>query len=254
MSANEGPNTLHGGKEGFDRKMWSGKTLHDGVVFTLVSLDGDQGFPGKLTVQVTYTLTGNTLKIHYTAVTSKPTVVNLTNHGYWNLSGAGNGTVLGEQMQIFAHHYTPVDKQLIQTGEIAPVEGTPFDFTKPKAIGQDIHAENEQLALAGEGYDHNWVLDGKTGVMHPALLLYDPASGRTLKLETTEPGLQWYSGNGLQKTKQPNGQNYPKYGAVVLETQHFPDSPKLADHRTEAGAGSECDDDTYFRSEKSIAL
>ena len=225
VSTNEALNTLHGGKEGFDRKMWSSKVLPDGVVFTLVSPDGDQGVSGKLTVQVTYTLSGSSLKIHYSASTDKPTVVNVTNHGYWNLSGVGNGTVLGEQMQIFAHHYTPVDKQLIPTGEIAPVEGTPFDFTKPKAIGQDIQANNEQLTFAGNGYDHNWVLDGKAGVMHPALMLYDPASGRTMKFETTEPGLQWYSGNGLQKTKLPNGQSYPKYGAVVLETQHFPDSP-----------------------------
>ncbi|MEO6924447.1 MAG: aldose epimerase family protein, partial [Bryocella sp.] len=187
--------------------------------------DGDQGFPGRLTVHVTYTLTGDSLKLVYSATTDKPTVVNLTNHGYWNLRGAGNGTVLDMQMQIFADRYTPVDSQLIPTEQIAPVAGTPFDFRQPKAIGKDIHENNPQLKYAGQGYDHNWVLNGKMGMLHPALKLYDPVSGRTLEFKTTQPGLQWYSGNGLQKTKESNGQNYPKYGAVVLETQHFPDAP-----------------------------
>jgi aldose 1-epimerase len=225
VSTNENGNTLHGGKNGFDRRLWTTKVLPTGLEFTLISVDGDQGFPGTLTAHVTYTLTGDALKINYAVTTDKPTVQNLTNHSYWNLHGAGVGTVLDEQMQIFASKYTPIDTKLIPTGELAPVAGTPFDFTKSKAIGQDIHANDPQLKIAGGGYDHNWVLDGKTGVLHSALAMYDPISGRTMKFETTEPGLQWYSGNGLQKTKKPNGQNYPQYGAVVLETQHFPDSP-----------------------------
>src|SRR5579864_4381814 len=160
LSVNEGTNTLHGGKEGFDRRNWTAKEVPDGVEFTLVSPDGDQGFPGTLTAHVRYTLRGNKLAIHYSATTDKPTVVNLTNHAYFNLSGAGSGTILNQKLTISADKMTPVDSKLIPTGELKPVAGTPFDFTKPETIGARISADHEQLKL-GKGYDHNWVLNGK---------------------------------------------------------------------------------------------
>ncbi len=186
ISTNQSGNMLHGGKDGFDRRVWTTKILQSGVEFSLVSLDGDQGFPGTLTAHVTYIVLGNALKISYAVTTDRLTVQNLTNHGYWNLHGAGVGTVLDQQMQIFASRYTPVDSTLIPTGELASVTGTPFDFTKPKAIGKDIHSNDPQLKIGGDGYDHNWVLDGKMGVLHPALAMYDPVSGRTMKFDTTE--------------------------------------------------------------------
>jgi aldose 1-epimerase len=224
LSANEGTNTLHGGKEGFDRRNWTSKEVPGGVEFTLVSPDGDQGFPGTLTAHVRYTLKGNKVSIHYSATTDKPTVVNLTNHAYFNLSGAGSGTILNEKLTIFADKMTPVDSKLIPTGELKSVAGTPFDFRHAETIGARINGDDEQLKL-GKGYDHNWVLNGKMGTLHPAARVYDPASGRVLDEETTEPGVQFYSGNFLDGTfSGPNGK-YDFRTGLCLETQHYPDSP-----------------------------
>ena len=224
LSVNEGTNTLHGGKEGFDRRNWTGKEVSGGVEFTLVSQDGDQGFPGTLTAHVRYSLQGDRVIIHYSATTDKPTVVNLTNHAYFNLSGAGSGTILNEKLTIFADKMTPVDSKLIPTGELKPVAGTPFDFSHSETIGARINGDDEQLKL-GHGYDHNWVLNGKMGTLHPAARVYDPASGRVLQEDTTEPGVQFYTGNFLDGTfSGPNGK-YDFRTGLCLETQHFPDSP-----------------------------
>lgn len=226
VTLNDGPNMLHGGTTGFDQHIWTAKEIPGGVEFSLVSPDGDQGFPGTLTAHVRYTLAGGALKIQYSATTDKPTIVNLTNHAYFNLSGEGGPSILDEIVQIDADRYTPVDATLIPTGELAPVAGTPFDFTKPTAIGSRINATNEQLKLGG-GYDHNWVLRaGKTAALHSAATVFDPASGRVLKVLTTEPGVQFYSGNFLDGARV--GKTGAKYGhrsGLCLETQHFPDSP-----------------------------
>jgi len=225
ITTNDGPNMLHGGTEGFDRRNWTAKEIPNGVEFTLVSPDGDQGFPGKLTAHVRYTLLGDKLRIEYSATTDKPTVVNLTNHTYFNLSGEGSPSILDEVVTLDADKYTPVDATLIPTGELAPVAGTPFDFTKPTVIGARINNANEQLKLGG-GYDHNWVLRGKAGVLHPAAKVYDPASGRVLSVSTTEPGVQFYSGNFLDGSLVgKGGKKYVKRSGLCLETQHFPDSP-----------------------------
>jgi aldose 1-epimerase len=224
LSINEGTNTLHGGREGFDRRNWAGKEVADGVEFTLVSQDGYQGFPGRLAARVRYILHGNKVVSRYSATTDKPTVVNLTNHAYFNLSGAGNGTILNEKLTIFADKMTPVNSKLIPTGELKSVAGTPFDFVHLEIIGSRISADDEQLKLA-RGYDHNWVLNGKEGTLHPAAQVYDPGSGRVLKEETTEPGVQFYTGNFLDGTFYGPGGKYGFRSGLCLETQHFPDSP-----------------------------
>ena len=225
ITINDGPNALHGGKVGFADLNWSAKEIPSGVEFTLVSPDGDQGFPGTLTAHVRYTLNDNKVVIQYSATTDKPTVVNLTNHTYFNLAGDGSGTILNEEMTIDADRFTPVNSTLIPTGQLAPVAGTPFDFTSPHKIGDRIDADNEQLKL-GHGYDHNWVLRGKIGELHPAALAYDAATGRVMSVETTEPGVQFYSGNFLDGTfSSRTGAKYAFRNGFCLETQHFPDSP-----------------------------
>jgi aldose 1-epimerase len=223
---NNNGNMLHGGTVGFDHKVWTGTQIPDGVEMTLVSPDGDMGFPGELTAHVRYTLKGDALHIDYTATTTKPTVVNLTNHSYFNLGGEGHGTILDEQLMLNASRYTPIDAGLIPTGQLAPVSGTPFDFRKPTAIGARIDQPNEQLKLAG-GYDHNFVLDGTAAdKMNLAARVVDPASGRTLTVTTTQPGVQFYSGNFLDGTETGiSGVKYVKHAGFCLETQHFPDSP-----------------------------
>jgi len=225
LPTNNGANSLHGGTVGFDRHVWKAAEIPGGVEFTLISPDGDQGYPGTLTAHVRYTLHGEALRIDYTATTTKDTVVNLTNHTYFNLSGEGSGTILGEELTLYADRYTPVDAGLIPTGELAPVAGTPFDFTKPHVIGARIHDDNQQLKYGG-GYDHNWVLQGKIGELHPAARLHDPATGRVLTVSTTEPGVQFYSGNSIPGLYTGmGGVVYQKNAGLCLETQHFPDSP-----------------------------
>jgi len=224
------PCSLHGGPDGFDKQMWEAKPGtrhgHPSLTLTYVSKDGEAGYPGTLTAIVTYTVTDrDELRIDYQATTDKATPVNLTNHTYFNLRGEGNGTILNHMMTIRASHVTPVDVGLIPTGEIAPVAGTPLDFTSPHAIGERIGADNQQLKFAG-GYDHNWVLDNQTGKMALAVTVYEPTSGRVMEVSTTEPGLQFYSGNFLDGTLiGKSGKAYVHRGALVLETQHYPDSP-----------------------------
>jgi aldose 1-epimerase len=228
IPVNNGPNALHGGPKGFERYVWQSHEVPDGVEFTHVSPDGDMGFPGTLTAKVRYTVKGNTLRIDYFATTDKPTVVNLTNHAYFNLNGGGKGNILNQRIEINADRYTPVDAGLIPTGELAPVAGTPLDFRKPEAIGARINAKNEQLKLAG-GYDFNYVLNGKAGTLRLAAIVTDPESGRRLTVETTQPGVQFYSGNFLDGTLTGRyGIKYQKHAGFCLETQHFPDSPNHA--------------------------
>ena len=223
---NNGANTLHGGTVGFDQKVWTGREVANGVEMTLVSADGEMGYPGNLTVRVRYSLVGEALHIDYSFSTDKTTVVNVTNHAYFNLRGDDVGDVLGEEIQIFADRYTPVDAGLIPTGELAGVAGTPFDLRTAHGIGLRVHDDNAQLKFAG-GYDHNWVLNG-TG-MKRAARLSDPVSGRVMSIMTTEPGLQFYSGNFLDGTfTGRHGVRYAKYAGLCLETQHFPDSPNHA--------------------------
>ncbi|HEU0368255.1 MAG TPA: aldose epimerase family protein [Candidatus Acidoferrum sp.] len=226
---NNGPNSLHGGKEGFNRKVWTAelvKANHGAAVkFTYVSKDGEEGYPGTLTTVVTYELTDdNALKLTYHASTDKPTVVNLTNHSYFNLSGAGSGDILNEVLQLDADRFTPVDATLIPTGELKSVEGTPFDFRKPTAIGE----RNAQVPGTG-GYDHNFVLNGTSGKLRKIGSVSDPASGRAMEIWTTEPGVQLYVSLGLNGSLKGIGGAYAKFGALCLETQHFPDSPNHPD-------------------------
>ena len=218
---NDGPNSLHGGTKGFDKVVWEGKALADGVEFQYVSKDGDQGYPGTLTAIVRYTLKNNVLHIDYTATTDKDTVVNLTNHSYFNLSGAAD--ILSHELKLNASRYTPVDATLIPTGELAKVDGTPFDFRKSTAVGARINAKDEQITR-GKGYDHNWVLDS-SGKLAEAAEVYDPASGRVLQVWTDQPGIQFYSGNFLDGAAKGKGKVYGHRSGFCLETQHFPDSP-----------------------------
>ncbi len=228
IPANNNGNALHGGPQGFSEQLWTGKPIPDGVEMSLVSKDGDMGFPGTLTLHVRYTLVGGAVHINYSAATDKATVTNITNHSYFNLSGDGSGTILGEMLEINADGYTPVDAGLIPVGGVKPVAGTPFDFRKPTEIGARINVANDQLKIAG-GYDHNWVLNGKNGVMKLAAKVYDPKSGRVLTVTTTQPGVQFYSGNFLDGSfKGKAGVAYAKNTGLCLETQHFPDSPNQA--------------------------
>ena len=222
LTTNNNGNTLHGGTVGFDRHNWTAKEIPDGVELTLVSPDGDQGFPGKLTAHVRYTLVGDKLKIAYSATTDKPTVINLTNHSYFNL--AGSGDILSHVLMLKADRYTPTNSELIPTGELAPVKGTPFDFNTPTAIGARIHDNDQQLKMAG-GYDHNYVLTAP-GLTTPSVKVVEPTSGRVLTVYTTEPGVQFYSGNSLDPSiKGRTGTPEAKFSGFCLETQHFPDSP-----------------------------
>jgi aldose 1-epimerase len=224
LAINNPPNSLHGGPTGFDRRVWKGEPLevNDGaaVRFTYFSKDGEENFPGNLTASVTYTLTNsNEFKLEYSAETDKDTIVNLTNHSYFNL--AGSGDVLKHVLYLNADKYTPVDATLIPTGEIASVENTPLDFRKPTAIGARI-GEIKDIG----GYDHNYVVNGAAGKLRIAARVTEPTSGRKMEVWTTEPGVQFYSAIGLNGSiTGKGGIAYPKYGALCLETQHFPDSP-----------------------------
>ncbi|HXK09718.1 MAG TPA: aldose epimerase family protein [Vicinamibacteria bacterium] len=233
LAVNNGPNSLHGGPTGFQRRVWAAKVVSgpdgDALELVYVSRDGEEGYPGTLTAKVVYALRSDGgLAIDYTATTDAPTVVNLTNHAYFNLAGEGAGDVLGHEMQIEADAFTPVDATLIPTGERRPVAGTPFDFRKPAAIGARIDAADDQLK-AGGGYDHNYVLRGTAGELRLAARVVEPKSGRVLEMRTTEPGVQFYSGNFLDgSVKGPSGRPYVKRSGFCLEAQHFPDSPNQA--------------------------
>jgi len=225
LAKNNGENHLHGGNVGFDKKVWSAKTVKTtksvGVELTYVSKDMEEGYPGTLSSTVTYELTqDNGLLISYEATTDKPTVLNLTNHSYFNLAGVGSGDVLGHEMRFFADKYTPVDDGLIPTGELTPVKGTPFDFTAPHTIGERI----AQITGTG-GYDHNYVLKNQTGKLAPAVRVYEPKTGRVMEVLTTQPGVQFYTGNFLNGSEKGKGTAYQKHAGFCLETQHWPDSP-----------------------------
>jgi aldose 1-epimerase len=236
LAVNNGPNHLHGGLTGFDKVVWTAEPYSNdteaGVVLEYLSPDGEEGYPGELSVQVTYALTAaGDLRIDYEATTDAPTIVNLTHHGYWNLAGHGAGDILGHELTLHAGHFTPVDETLIPTGELRSVEGTPFDFREPAAIGARIDADSEQLAF-GSGYDHNFVLDGWNGdgSLRSAAVLHDPSSGRTMQVLTSEPGIQFYSGNFLDGSDLgKEGVVYEQRTGLCLETQHFPDSPNQPD-------------------------
>jgi aldose 1-epimerase len=231
---NDGSNALHGGPKGFDQYVWDAHEVPGGVEFTHVSPDGDMGFPGTLTAKVRYTLKGDTLRIDYSATTDKATVLNLTNHSYFNLHGDDQGNNLDQKIEINADRYTPVDSNLIPTGELAPVAGTPLDFRKSEVIGARIDANNEQLKL-GRGYDFNFVLNGKPGTLRLAAIATDPVSGRKLTVETTEPAVQFYSGNFLDGTfTGRHGVPYAMHAGFCLETQHYPDSPNHPDFPSSA--------------------
>jgi len=233
LALNNGPNTLHGGEKGFDKHVWSAEEVTGegevGVKLSRVSPDMEEGYPGNLDVEVTYTLTDNDeIRVDYHATTDEPTHINLTNHAYWNLAGDGSGSTDGHELTLMAGHYTPVDANLIPTGEIAPVAGTPLDFTTPHPIGERVRDNFEQLLL-GRGYDHNFVLDRPSpddATLIVAARVLEPESGRTLEISTTEPGIQFYSGNFLDATEVgAAGKMYRQGDGFALETQHYPDSP-----------------------------
>src|SRR6202795_2586727 len=225
---NDGDNALHGGIRGFDKVVWAAKEITDGIELTYISKDGEQGFPGTLTTTVRYTLSGSALRIEYSATTDKDTVLNLTNHSYFNLAGQGKGDVLGHVLKIDASRMTPVDATLIPTGELKSVVGTPFDFRTPHALGERINADDAQLLL-GKGYDHNFVLDHPEGQLAEAAEVYEPTTGRILKVLTTEPGLQLYTGNFLDGSiTGKEGRVYNRRFAFCLETKHFRVSPNHA--------------------------
>jgi aldose 1-epimerase len=230
LPLNNGENSLHGGPHGFNNVVWKAKAVANGVELTYLSKDGEAGYPGNLSAAVRYTLVNGNLRIEYSATTDKDTVINLTNHSYFNL--AGQGDILNHELTLHASRFTPVDSGLIPTGELKSVESTPFDFRKATAVGARIGANDEQLHL-GRGYDHNWVLDSGGRKLTEAAELYEPRSGRVLKVLTDQPGIQFYSGNFLDGSIRGKAEKPDElHAALCLETQHFPDSPNHPDFPT----------------------
>ncbi|HMR33928.1 MAG TPA: aldose epimerase family protein [Geminicoccaceae bacterium] len=221
-----GANAIHGGLVGFDKRIWAAETLADGVALAYSSPDGEEGYPGRLDVTVTYRLSGGALRIDYAAVTDRPTVLNLTNHSYFNLAGEGSGDVLDHELTLLADSFTPTDANGIPTGELAAVDGTPFDFRRMTAIGARIGEAHPQIVI-GRGYDHNYVLrKSAAGAPEPFASVREPSSGRTMQVSTTEPGVQFFSGNNLDGSLVgTGGRTYRQSAGFCLETQHFPDSP-----------------------------
>jgi aldose 1-epimerase len=230
LAQNNGENHLHGGIQGFDKVLWNAEPFsmgnEYGIVFTYESPDGEEGYPGTLKARVTYMLTAdNRVIFSYQATTDKATPVNLTQHSYFNLAGPSSDSILDHELMLAADHFTPIDSGLIPTGEIRPVEGTPFDFTTVTPIGERINADDEQIVF-GLGYDHNWVLSDMTSAMRLAARVHEPTSGRVMEVLTEEPGIQFYSGNFLDGKITGKGGNVYEYrSGFCLETQHFPDSP-----------------------------
>ncbi|HKI77703.1 MAG TPA: aldose epimerase family protein [Ignavibacteriaceae bacterium] len=227
LTINNGENHLHGGTVGFNKLLWKTDTFDDNSVkMTLVSPNGDQGYPGKITLTVTYTLTDNNeLRIEYSGTTDKPTILNPTNHCYFNLTGNPENTILNHELKINAEKFTPVDEGLITTGELADVNGTPMDFRTPVPIGKNINNDFQQL-IFGKGYDHNWVINNYNGNVREAAIVYDPSSGRVLEVLTDQPGIQFYSGNFLDGSEiGKGGIHYQHRTGFCLEAQHYPDSP-----------------------------
>ena len=230
LAANNGPNSLHGGIKGFDKVVWQGRSsvtpIGPALELTYVSKDGEEGFPGNLKVTAVYTLTDdNGLRLDFTATTDKPTICNLTHHSYFNLAGQGNGDILGHEVYINSDKFTPVDKDLIPTGELKSVAGTPFDFRKPTTIGARINNDDEQLKF-GNGYDHNWVVNKPLGKLSLQARVYEPTSGRVMEVMSTEPGLQFYTGNFLDGSiTGKSGKVYQRRSGLCMEPQHYPDSP-----------------------------
>jgi aldose 1-epimerase len=249
---NNGENSLHGGKKGFDKVIWKVREIpgdEPALELTYLSKDGEEGYPGNLSVKVRFTVTElGELRIDYEALTDRDTVVNLTNHSYFNLAGEGSGDIQGHEMWLNATRFTPVDAGLIPTGELRPVAGTPFDFRMPAPIGSRIGEEDEQLKRGG-GYDHNFVVDGDIGMLRKAALASDPKSGRTLEVMTTEPGVQLYTGNYLDGTSVgKSGKPYGFRGGFCLETQKYPDTPNHPDFPSATvRAGEKYRSTTVFR-------
>lgn len=230
LAVNNGENHLHGGIKGFDKVVWTANEMHSAngpaLALTYLSKDGEEGYPGNLRVRVVYTLThNNELKIDYTASTDKDTVTNLTHHSYFNLAGEGNGDILDHRLVLKANRFVPTDADAIPTGELQNVAGTPFDFRTATAIGARINAGHEQINF-GKGYDHTWVINGRAGVLRQAATVYEPTTGRVMEVWTTEPGVQFYTGNYLDGTLTgKSGKPYARRSGFCLETQHYPDSP-----------------------------